>query len=374
LSARVVLSFLWLGFLSCVSLRAHPVAQGSLELRIGGDTATAALRVSNEQIFVAGSLGEGASEAGTFDDLLTQHGRYLLRHFYVLADGTPLTGEVREVQPPTDRSVSGFTTYVLRYAMSRQPAQIEVRQDMLTEILFAPGNPWEAPIVARAWQDERPLTLGALLTAKESLHLTLVSGVAAEFNVPASASAGLAWDFFRQGLLHISAGWDHALFVAALVLALAGFWRVLALISAFTLAHTVTLTVVALGWVHLRSSVVQPLIAASIVAAAALNVFRPAAPLLRSRLAVAFGFGLFHGLGFAGGLVAAMQGFAPSAVAAAIGGFSIGVELGHQVVVLPLLGLLTALRKWAPQYVAPTVYWLGMAILAVGLWLLAVTV
>ncbi len=356
-----------------VTLHAHPVAQGSLELRIAGDAATAALRVSNEQIFVAGSLGEGASEAGSFDDLLTQHGRYLLRHFQVVADGAALSGEVREVQPPADRSVNGFTTYVLRYALPRPPAGIEVRQDLLTEILFAPGNPWEAPIVARAWQDDRPLTQGALLTAKQPLHLGLGSDVTAEFSVPASASAGLAWDFFRQGLLHISAGWDHALFVAALVLALPGFWRVLALVSAFTLAHTITLTVAALGWVHLRSSVVQPLIAASIVAAAAMNVFFPATPLLRSRLGVAFGFGLFHGLGFAGGLVAAMQGFAPSAVAAAIGGFSIGVELGHQVVVLPLLGLLAALRKWAPQAVTATVYWLGMAILAVGLWLLAVT-
>jgi hypothetical protein len=128
-----------------------------------------------------------------------------------------------------------------------------------------------------------------------------------------------------------------------------------------------------LGLVHARASTVEPLIATSIVTAAALNLFRPSTPLLSARLAVAFGGGLFHGLGFAGGLVAAMQGFAPTTMAAAIGGFSVGVELGHQLVVLPMLLVLAGMRRWLPQRVAATVRGGGLVICAAGLWLLACT-
>lgn len=366
--------FLWLFVVITGALHAHPVAQGALELRIAPDTATATLRVSNEQVFIAGTLGEGAGSAADFATLISSHGAYLLRHFTVFADGAALRGEVVEARPPDDRSVKGFTTYVLHYPLAAEPTRLEVKQDLLTEILFAPGNPWEAPLVARVWRGEQPLVDGALLTAKQPLLVPLPRGVAAEFNGAIAPRVGpLAWDFFRHGLSHIAGGWDHALFVAALVLALPGFWRVLALVSVFTLAHTVSLTLAVLGLVHVRTSVVEPLIAASIVAAAALNVFLPAAPLLKTRLAVAFGFGLFHGLGFAGGLVAAMQGFASSAMVAAIGGFSIGVELGHQVVVLPLLGAMALLRRFAPQIASPAVRGGGAVIFAAGAWFLVVT-
>lgn len=367
--------FLFISILIVIaSARAHPVAQGSLDLRLAKTEATATLRISNEQIFVAGSLGEGATEAGSFDALLTQHGAYLLRHFTLLADGTALRGEVTAMQPPTDRSVNGFTTYTLRYPLPEPPpASLEARQDLLTEILFAPGNPWEAPLVARVWQGDRPIVEGALFTAKHPLRVPRTS-ITDEFSTASQSATGrLALDYFRAGLTHIAGGWDHALFVAALVLALPGFWRVVALVSVFTLAHTVTLTLSILGLIHARSSVVEPLVALSIVAAAALNIFRPATILLGGRLAVAFGFGLFHGLGFAGGLVAAMQGYRTGTMAAAIGGFSIGVELGHQLVVLPLLGVLAVIRRSAPQHVATVVRLGGIAILAAGLWLLAVT-
>jgi len=354
---------------------AHPVAQGSLELRLSKNEATATLRVSNEQIFVAGSLGEGATEASSFDALLTQHGAYLLRHFTILADDLALPGEVISVQPPADRSVNGFTTYTLRYPLPEQRISLEVRQDLLTEILFAPGNPWEAPLVARVWQHELdlPIVEGRLFTARQPLRLGRTSIYEVVSTTPQTAHGSLALDYFRAGLTHIAVGWDHALFVAALVLALPGFWRVVALVSVFTLAHTVTLTLSILGVIHARSSMVEPLVAASIVAAAALNIFRPATALLGGRLAVAFGFGLFHGLGFAGGLVAAMQDYSTGARAAAIGGFSIGVELGHQLVVLPLLGVLAVVRRGAPQHVATVIRVGGVVIFAAGLWLLAVT-
>jgi hypothetical protein len=74
------------------------------------------------------------------------------------------------------------------------------------------------------------------------------------------------------------------------------------------------------------------------------NLFWPRQSRGWSRLAIAFGFGLFHGLGFAGGLLDAMQTMSGVTVVLAILAFSIGVELGHQLIVLPLFGILKAAR------------------------------
>ena len=86
------------------------------------------------------------------------------------------------------------------------------------------------------------------------------------------------------------------------------------------------------------------MIAASIVFVAAQNIFFPEQSRGWTRLLVAFGFGLFHGLGFAGGLLDAMEGLPGLAVATAIVAFSLGVEVGHQVVVLPLFFGLKSMR------------------------------
>lgn len=150
--------------------------------------------------------------------------------------------------------------------------------------------------------------------------------------------------FFRHGVQHILSGYDHLLFAAALALAAATFRELLKVVTAFTIAHSITLALAALGWVHLPAAVVEPLIAASIVVVALQNVFWPASAHGRARLAVAFCFGLFHGLGFAGGLLELMRQMPREAVLRALLGFSLGVEAGHQMVLLPLFALLKVAR------------------------------
>ena len=86
------------------------------------------------------------------------------------------------------------------------------------------------------------------------------------------------------------------------------------------------------------------MIAASIVLVALQNIFWPRSSRGWIRLAVAFAFGLFHGLGFAGGLRDAMTDLPRATLGVALVGFSLGVELGHQVVVLPLFGTLSLTR------------------------------
>ena len=121
-----------------------------------------------------------------------------------------------------------------------------------------------------------------------------------------------AWPTFRayalHGIEHILTGYDHLLFVTALVLAAGRFWDLVKVVTAFTLAHTITLTLSVLNIVTLRSAIVEPMIAASIICVAVQNIFWPERSTGWARLAIAFSFGLFHGLGFAGGLKDAMTG------------------------------------------------------------------
>ncbi len=145
--------------------------------------------------------------------------------------------------------------------------------------------------------------------------------------------------------MHILTGYDHLLFVSALVIATLSFWEMVKVIAAFTLAHTITLVLSVFDIFRLPTLIVEPVIALSIVFVALENVLAPHRAHSRLRLAVAFGFGLIHGLGFAGGLHEAMAGLPSTGLWIALAGFSLGVEIGHQVVVLPLFGALAFARR-----------------------------
>lgn len=147
--------------------------------------------------------------------------------------------------------------------------------------------------------------------------------------------------FFNFGVKHVLEGWDHLLFAAALVLALRGFWDVFKVIGVFTLAHslTVTLTVVR-GAPLLPPSFVEPCIAASIVFICLENIFLPGSAVSVRRLAVAFLFGLVHGMGLAGALLETLSDMSGAVVAWAVVLFCVGVEVGHLCVVAPLSAVL----------------------------------
>jgi hydrogenase/urease accessory protein HupE len=170
--------------------------------------------------------------------------------------------------------------------------------------------------------------------------------------------------FFYQGVHHILTGYDHLLFISALVLAATTFWDLVKVVTAFTIAHTITLSLAAFNLVSLPQGVVEPFISASIVFVALQNVFWPSRARGWSRLGAAFFFGLFHGLGFAGGLLEAMREMQTGTMLLAILAFSIGIELGHQMVVLPLFGFLKAARHLQPDAVRRT--HLSMAFQRIG--------
>ncbi len=137
--------------------------------------------------------------------------------------------------------------------------------------------------------------------------------------------------FARQGFLHVlPLGMDHILFVLGIFL-LSRKWKPLILqVSAFTLAHTITLGLATLGWISMPSSIVEPIIAASIAFVALENIFFP--KYHTRRLILVFIFGLIHGLGFAGAL--SDLDLDPSVLLVSLVGFNLGVEGGQLAIIL----------------------------------------
>ena len=153
------------------------------------------------------------------------------------------------------------------------------------------------------------------------------------------------WDsigsFLKLGIHHVLEGWDHLLFAAALVLALRSFWEGFKIIGVFTLAHSITVTITALrGTPLLSPSIVEPVIAASIIVVAIENILRKDSALTKQRLAVAFVFGLVHGMGLGGALLENLKELPGQAIGGRIAALCAGVEAGHLCVVAPLSGLL----------------------------------
>jgi len=163
-------------------------------------------------------------------------------------------------------------------------------------------------------------------------------------------------DYLHEGVHHILIGYDHLAFLVSLLLPAAlirmrGEWQpadslrgsflhVLGIVTAFTLAHSVTLTLSALGWIIPASRPVEVAIAASVLLAALNNLW----PIVTGRIwMVGFAFGLIHGFGFAGAL--AELGLPTQSRLLALLGFNLGVELGQLVVVCLLLPILFALRR-----------------------------
>lgn len=161
-------------------------------------------------------------------------------------------------------------------------------------------------------------------------------------------SAGVAWTYLSLGVHHILAGVDHLLFVLALVLIVPSRRRLVWTITAFTLAHSLTLAAATLGFIHVPQAPVEAVIALSIAFVAAEIVRgmqgRPGLT-ARAPWVVAFSFGLLHGLGFAGAL--AEVGLPQRAVPVALLFFNVGVEVGQLAFVATLIGLLAATRRFS---------------------------
>ena len=191
-------------------------------------------------------------------------------------------------------------------------------------------------------------------------------------------------DYGREGVWHIWTGFDHVLFLLSLLLPAvlvraqppgrrwqpavgfkAAFWDVVRVVTAFTLAHSITLSLAALGVVSLPSRWVESAIALSVVLAALNNIW----PLVYDkRWVIAFCFGLIHGFGFAS--VLADLGLPQESLLIALVAFNVGVELGQLVIVSAFLPIAYRLRTTALYQRVLVVYGSALIALVASLWLI----
>lgn len=153
------------------------------------------------------------------------------------------------------------------------------------------------------------------------------------------------WSYIRLGVEHILAGFDHLLFVLALLLLVKNRSLLVKTVSAFTLAHSITLTCATMGWVKLQPSVVEAIIALSIVflAVELVHNYRGRAGIVaKYPWLAAFSFGLLHGFGFAGALQDI--GLPVNNIPLALLLFNAGVEIGQLLFIAAVLSLLRAAR------------------------------
>lgn len=175
------------------------------------------------------------------------------------------------------------------------------------------------------------------------------------FELAAASVLAQFVSFLREGIWHIWIGADHVLFVLSLLLPAVlvyelsrwkpasrfapAFWDVVKVVTSFTVAHSITLSLAALGVISLPSRLVESAIAASVVLAASNNLYPV---VLGRRWIVAFFFGLVHGFGFAS--VLADLGLPQNALLLALLGFNLGVEVGQLVIVTAFVPFAFALR------------------------------
>jgi hydrogenase/urease accessory protein HupE len=184
--------------------------------------------------------------------------------------------------------------------------------------------------------------------------------------------------YIAAGIEHIFLGYDHVAFLAAVVLWARRLWPVVKAVTAFTIAHSITLSLAALDIVRIPSSIIEPAIAASIVYVAAENFLSRD---IDKRWRDTFGFGLIHGFGFA----SALQefGLPRGALISALASFNLGVEIGQigivALVVPALLGMDRLLVNWRGAAARPTrstaaVYGISAVIIGLGgYWFMART-
>jgi HupE / UreJ protein len=221
----------------------------------------------------------------------------------------------------------------------------------------------------------------AIVTLRDAVSArTTVVTSEHRFVAPAAGTGRQFAGFVTEGIRHILSGYDHLAFLLSLLLPAAlvrqrgdwqplqhprqGFMQVLGIVTAFTAAHSITLSLSALGWVVPASRWIEPVIAGSVLLAALNNVW----PWVTGRLwAMSFGFGLIHGFGFAGAL--SELGLPQTGRLLSLLGFNLGVECGQLAVVCAVLPVLFLLRgqRWYSHRAMPLLSF-GIALLATS-WL-----
>ncbi len=326
---RALSSALLVTFLGLTSASAHEVIPTIADMRVDGDRIMFDLR-ANLESFVAGvDLSQTAdtdlsAEAATYDSLRALDPDALAAQFTTFwpqmaaaitlrVDDATLTPELDSIMVPPVGNPELLRT---------------------SELTFSAPLPEGATAVDFGWTPALGAIVLRQMDVPEPYDGYLDNGATSGPIALAGGDRATGWETFVNyipvGFDHIlPKGLDHILFVLGLFFLAARAGPLILQVSLFTLAHTITLALAALGYVSIPGEIVEPLIAASIVFVAVENIFTR--QVSRWRPYVIFGFGLLHGLGFAS--VLGEFGLPQDTFVAALIGFNVGVEVGQLAVI-----------------------------------------
>ena len=308
-------------------------------------------------------------------------------------DGKVTWGEVRSHQHDLELYVRSKLSLSVGEATSRcsqEFAPVEVNERVDGNYLWLPftaacgSKLTRLAIDYRLLQDIDPSHRGLLTVTAWGSTQTGVLGGSSPVPQVVALDHPSAWrafaEYLRTGIWHIWSGIDHLLFLLSLLLpavlkrrnqqweavplAKPAFVSILKVVTAFTVAHSITLSLAAFDVVRLPSRLTESIIAASIIVAALNNIFPK---VTEGRWRIAFAFGLLHGFGFAS--VLADMGLPPGARVVSLVAFNLGVEVGQLAVVLAVMPLAYTVRASA-FYRRTVMQWGSSAIAGLALvWL-----
>jgi hydrogenase/urease accessory protein HupE len=273
-------------------------------------------------------------------------GAYVIAHAVILGED----GQLCESGHPTAAPDKDGVAIRTRWSCAAERGQLRYRNTVLLDI-----SPTARQVV--------------LLGAGANVTQDLLDASRTETRLTEAAPPSLRAViqlYTRAGIEHIFLGYDHIAFLIAVVLWGRRLWPVVKVVTAFTIAHSITLSLAALDIVRIPSSIIEPAIAASIIYVAAENFLSRR---IDKRWRDTFGFGLIHGFGFA----SALQefGLPTNALVPALGAFNLGVEIGQVAIVSLILPVLLGFdrvlapgggSKTAPSRRAIAVYPISAAI------------
>lgn len=296
------------------------LAFGAAVAHQGGTTGYATVSVAGQSVRYALSLpAEGLGDAARD---LRELAAAVARHVAIEADGAACSGVPAETRPPSAGRTS--IEIVVLYACAAPIRNLTIR-DGIDAVLGADHH----TIADIQWPGGARQVI--FEKGQREASITTTGNVS-----PGGQARDTFLFYLGLGVEHIIGGIDHLLFLLALLALATSLWQTVKIVTAFTVAHSITLSLAALGLVEVPSSIVEPLIAVSIVWVAVENLVAPAGA--GRRWLIAAVFGLVHGLGFASAL--SELDLSRDALVKALIGFNIGVELGQLVfvaIVLPPL-------------------------------------
>jgi hypothetical protein len=326
---------------------------GFARITVEGQTVRYSLTLDLEAVSRVQTAPAGASRVPFSTDHDALAG-IVAQHIAVLADGNPCVPLPGTVQPPLPGRSS--VVIVIHYACAA-PVRTLTLRDSLSGAFGRDHHTlanieWSGRTEQVLFDPDRP-----------EAHFVIGDPPP---GMPAANPAGDgALGFFRLGVEHILTGFDHVLFVFALMLRGGRIISLLGIVTAFTVAHSITLGLSVLGIVNPPGWLVEPLIAASIAYVACENIFLERAP--SRRWLVSLLFGLVHGFGFAGALLELelpRETLFPSLLF-----FNLGVEAGQAIIIAVLFPALLLLSRFQWKQRAVTV--ISTVVLAAAIGLLA---